>query len=69
MDFSLDLADNDMDMHVSRLAIQQCAWLLDHRHADLPGHPRIPDPRRPGRGLSPQHGAENPQSTAAQAVI
>ena len=23
------LADNDMDMHVSRLAIQQCAWILD----------------------------------------
>jgi acyl-CoA dehydrogenase len=23
------LADNDMDLHVSRLAIQQCAWVLD----------------------------------------
>ena len=23
------LADNDMDLHVSRLAIQHCAWVLD----------------------------------------
>jgi acyl-CoA dehydrogenase len=23
------LADNDMDLHVSRLSIQQCAWVLD----------------------------------------
>jgi len=26
------LADNDMDLHVARLAIQHCAWVLDQGH-------------------------------------